>query len=73
MRLNLLCDAHWESRVDRGLNELSSTGYRSFFEARDYGKGLSGITVVFMCREPRLNFKQRVRRKKRRSFTWTSC
>jgi hypothetical protein len=61
MRFNLLSDAHWESRVDKVLNELSATGYRQFFEARDYGSGLCGITVVFMCREPSLNFKRRIR------------
>ena len=61
MRLNLLSDAHWESKVGKVLDELSSTGYRQLFEARDYGKGLSGITVVFMCQEPSLNLRQRVK------------
>jgi len=61
MRLNLLSDAHWESKVDRVLNDLSSSGYRDYFLARDYGSGLSGITVIFMCREASLSFKQRIR------------
>jgi hypothetical protein len=61
MRLNILCDAHWESRADRVLHALSATGYRSLFAARDYGQGLAGITVVLMCRDPSLKFKQRVR------------
>jgi len=61
MRLNLLSDAHWESRIVGVLNDLSSTGYRDLFASRNYGHGLSGITIVFMCREPSLNFKQRIR------------
>jgi hypothetical protein len=61
MRLNLLSDAHWEAKVGKILDELSSTGYRQLFEAREYGKGLGGITVVFMCQEPSLNLKQRVK------------
>jgi hypothetical protein len=61
MRMNLLCDAHWESKVDKVLSDLSTAGYRDLFQARDYGPGLKGITVVFMCREPSLNFKQRIR------------
>jgi hypothetical protein len=61
MRLNLLSDAHWESRVDKVLDDLSARGYRNLFAGRDYGKGLSGITVVFMCQDPDLNLKKRVR------------
>ena len=61
MKLNILSDTDWESRIDRVLDELSSTGYRGLFEARDYGKGMVGIIVVFMCRETSLNFKQRIR------------
>jgi hypothetical protein len=61
MRLNILCDVHWESRVDRTLRDLSSSGYRGLFDSRDYGQGLSGIAVVLMCRNPSLKFKRRVR------------
>lgn len=49
MRLKLLCDAHWESRVDVVLRQLPST--RDFFESRDYGSDLTEIDVVFMCRQ----------------------
>jgi hypothetical protein len=43
------------------LNELSGTGYHSLFEEREYGEGLHGIVVGFICRDPKLNFKRRVR------------
>lgn len=65
MRLNILSDANWESRVDLVLNALSDFNYRSYFQERDYGTGLIGVTVVFMCRDPALNFKQRIRLSKK--------
>jgi hypothetical protein len=34
---------------------------RRFFVPKDYGAGLSGLVVVLMCRDPELNFKQRIR------------
>jgi hypothetical protein len=60
MRLNFLSDAYWEARVERVLDELSVAGYRELFSASDYGRGLNGITVVFVCQDPSLNLKQRV-------------
>lgn len=61
MKLNILCDSDWESRVSSVLSQLSSSGYHRLFEERDYGIGLLGIVVVIMCRDPKLNFKRRVR------------
>ena len=65
MRLNILSDANSESRVDRVLDALSDFNYRSYFQERDYGTGLIGVTVVFMCRDTALNFKQRIRLSKK--------
>jgi hypothetical protein len=61
MKLNILCDANWESRLDSVLKDLSATDYRNLFNARNYGQGLIEVVVVLMCRNPRLNFKQRIR------------
>lgn len=61
MRFNLLSDANWESKVDKVLDSLSDFGYRDFFEQRNYGKSLDGITVILMCKNPKSNFKQRIR------------
>ncbi|CAN5785335.1 hypothetical protein BH09VER1_BH09VER1_18220 [soil metagenome] len=61
MRLSILCDIHWESRVDLILNELPD--YRERFESRDYGRGLNCIAVILMCRNPELNFKRRIKLK----------
>jgi hypothetical protein len=64
MILNILCDAHWESGLERVSKDLSSTGYRNAFEERDYGQGLVGVVVILMCRDPSLHFKRRIRFKK---------
>src|ERR1035437_8972176 len=66
MKLGILCDAHWESKLDRTLRELSSSGYRCLFGARSYGTGLAEVNIVLMCRDPKLKFKQRIRFVKRR-------
>jgi hypothetical protein len=67
MRLFLSCDADWESRVDQILGDLSKTGYRERFESRDYGSGLGCVSVIFICRDPLLNFKQRIKLKKEKN------
>jgi hypothetical protein len=61
MRLNLLADFDWESRVDKVLDELDDAGYHEYFEDRDYGPGSIDLTVVFMCQNPALNLKRRIR------------
>ena len=33
----------------------------AFFKPRSYGAGLNGVGIVLMCRDPRHEFKQRVR------------
>lgn len=61
MKFNLLADTNWESRVDKALDNISDLEYRRFFEKKDYGSSLDAFVVVFMCRDPYLNFKQRIR------------
>ena len=61
MRFNLLSDADWDSKVDKVLNSFSELGYRRFFDEKDYGDAIKGITVIFMCRNPELRFKRRIR------------
>jgi hypothetical protein len=60
MRFNMLADSDWESGLDKVLNDISDLGYRAYFSKRDYGAGLSGVTVVFMCQDSALNLKRRV-------------
>jgi hypothetical protein len=61
MRLNMLGDIDWESKVDKVLDAFSDTGYRTYFQDREYGEELVGITLVLMCKDPELNLKQRIR------------
>lgn len=65
MRFNILSDIDWESRVDQTLAALAKLGYFEFFGERDYGEDLQGITIIFMCQDPALNFKQRIRLSKK--------
>lgn len=65
MRFNIISDTDWESRVDKTLAELAKLGYFEHFSERDYGAGLIGVTVVFMCQDPDLNSKRRLRMSKK--------
>ena len=61
MRINILCDADWEAKIDKVLDNFSNLGYRRFFEERSYGCSLEGVTIVLMCQDPKLNLKQRIK------------
>ena len=65
MRVNILCDADWEAKIDKVLDYFSNLGYRRFFEERSYGSVLEGVTIVLMCQDPMLNLKQRIRHSKK--------
>ncbi len=67
MRFNILADSHWESNLEKVLNELSDFGFRRHFEALNYGAGLHGLTVVFMCQDPAMNLKRRLKLSKKES------
>jgi len=58
MRVSILSDAHWESKVEHATRTLSVASY---FAERDYGAGLSCLSVILMCRDPALQFRRRVR------------
>lgn len=40
---------------------LSDLKYGEYFQQRDYGSGVFGVTVTLMCRGLHTNFKQRIR------------
>ena len=58
MRFSLTSDANWESKIEHAVRPLD---LEAFFELREYGLGLSNISVVLMCRDPDLKFRQRIR------------
>jgi len=58
----ITCDVNWETKVDKTRDAIIDiTGYEAFFKKRSYGNSIFGICVVLMCRNPSLNFKQRIR------------
>ncbi len=65
MRLFITCDANWESKVDRVLSDLVGLKFRQHFEQREYGFGLTGLSVILMCRDPSHNFKRRIKLSKK--------
>ncbi|WP_316810331.1 hypothetical protein [Pedobacter heparinus] len=65
MKLNILCDADWEAKIDAVLFALNNLGYRRFFNEKNYGCSVEGIIIVLMCQEPALNLKQRIRHSKK--------
>lgn len=67
MRLSILSDANWESGIEKVLNELGDRQLFEHFEAREYGSGLVGLTVIFMCRDLSYDFKRRIKLSKKES------
>lgn len=61
MKINILADAWWESRVGAVLQWLSSASYWEIFEENIYGEGLACLAIILVCREPSLKFKRRIR------------
>ncbi len=65
MRFSISGDFDWESNIDKVLDAFSGNNYRSYFQERDYGTGLIGITIIFICQDPALNLKRRIRLSKK--------
>lgn len=61
MRFNILSDSDWEAKIDKVTDYLLDSGYRRFFEDKNYGNSLDGITIVLMCTGHEQNLKQRIR------------
>jgi len=58
--LCITCDANQESGVGKVIDEICGPT-SNHFATKSYGVGLNGIGIVLMCRDPELNFKQRIR------------
>jgi len=57
MNLNILCDINWESKIDHAVKVVDTT----VMDVRDYGDGLKKLVVILNCRDPELNYRQRIR------------
>lgn len=58
MRISVLSDSNWEAKLDHATRTLM---LREYFEARSYGQGLSGISIILCARDPGLNHQRRER------------
>ncbi|WP_234857019.1 hypothetical protein [Acinetobacter junii] len=61
----ITADSNIESGVGAATLVMTSNGFYKFIEKQNYGEGLKKIVVVFMCRDPEINFKQRIRYSKK--------
>jgi hypothetical protein len=66
MRFMIVGDINSESGVGQVIDEVCGPTL-DYFRPKEYGSGLLGLGIVLMCRNPRLNFKRRIRFSKRES------
>lgn len=65
MKFSVSSDANWETRTDRISRELSKRN--EFFADKPYGAGVAVLGLVLMCRDPDLDFRQRITYKQKRA------
>ena len=58
MKVNVLGDFWWESKLDHVLRVLN---LRHYFQDRNYGSDVNGVVIDLICNDPKLNQKQRIR------------
>lgn len=61
IRFLITGDANIETGVGEATLLMTGSDFYKFIEKQDYGTSLKGLCVIFMCRNPELNFKQRIR------------
>lgn len=64
-KIFILCDANQETGIIEAKHSFSSNEFYKFIEKQDYGSSLKGLSIIFMCRSPNLEFKQRIRHSKK--------
>ncbi|NHZ44324.1 hypothetical protein [Massilia aquatica] len=64
MKVQILGDFNHESGVNAVTDWFSDSSYWEAF-ATDYGDGLWKVAIFLICRNPELNFKQRIRHSKK--------
>ena len=61
MRFFTTYDANSEANLDEILHGLDNGGFDEYFAEKYYDDSGIEMSVIFMCRDPRWNFKQRIR------------
>jgi hypothetical protein len=54
-------DANSESKIQEVTRSLNDGAFKEYFRTKQYDNSEFEIFVVLMCRDPELNFKQRIR------------
>ena len=54
-------DANWETGLSKLVSGFNNNAASDFFDKKNYGSSLTGLSIVLMCRDPNLVFKQRIR------------
>lgn len=65
IRFLITGDANIETGVGEATLLMTGSDFYKFIENQDYGLSLKGLCVIFMCRVPELNFKQRIKYSKK--------
>ena len=61
MKVVILGDFDWESRLDHVLYELSDLEFSDYFSNQDYGGDLVKLVVGLICQDSELNLRPRIR------------
>lgn len=61
MRFRIVSDSNIEAGLSDVSDALSESGFRAHFAEQYYDDSGISLGVVLMCRDPHLNFKQRIR------------
>jgi hypothetical protein len=65
IRFSILSDSNSETGVTDANLKITSNGFYGLIEKQDYGLSLKKLCVIFMCRAPELEFKQRIKHSKK--------
>jgi hypothetical protein len=60
-RFFITSDAWWETKIDKVVEQINKSGLKKILESKNYGDDLNEVSIILMCRDPKLNFKQRIK------------
>ena len=60
-RLLLTADSNIETGVGDASVIIASNDFYKFMEVQEYGEDIKHLAILFICRDPELKFKQRIR------------
>ena len=60
-RLLLTADSNIETGVGDASMIIAPNDFYKFMEGQEYGEGIKHLAIFYICRDPELKFKQRIR------------